>query len=116
MVAAARPGASPPQGKYMAGPLAVAYTAPIFNPGGIVRRIELPLPVLFAWMALTVVLMVQGTRMAATRQETVEPARIVELRAGGDLELPASTVHLLYFDPAPLAGRVALYQQLPERR
>lgn len=77
-------------------------------------RIEVPLPLLFAGMALIVVLMVQGTRLAADRQSEREPGRVTQLQPGEMLDLAAGAREFLYSDPGP--GRLAVYQELPERR
>lgn len=76
-------------------------------------RIELPLPILFAWMVLTLVLMGQGIRLAADRQEGFEPSRPAVLRTDGELEVDADTREIVFLEP--LTDRLAVYQQLPER-
>jgi hypothetical protein len=79
-----------------------------------VSRIELPAPILFAWLVLTLVLMGQGIRLARQDQVTLEPQRPVVLAEGGQVELPGSFGPLLYEGSRP--GRLALYEVLPERR
>jgi hypothetical protein len=79
-----------------------------------VKRIDLPTPIFFAWLVLTVVLMVQGMRLAQDRQETLEPFRPLVLAEGASVEFPAGEGWILH--PAGRPGRVAVYQVLPERR
>lgn len=77
------------------------------------KRIDLPAPIVFAWMALTVVLMAQGLRLASERQSAVEPHRPAVLRPGGEVEVRAGSGPILYLDETP--GRLALYEVLPAR-
>jgi hypothetical protein len=87
-----------------------------------VKRIDLPAPIFFAWLVLTVVLMVQGTRLAQDRQETLEPRRVAVLaedpetapEGGHALSLHPGQGFLVHRGDPP--GRLALYQVLPERR
>lgn len=86
------------------------------------KRIDLPAPVFFAWLVLTVVLMVQGVRLAEDRQTGLEPRRLPVLAdvSGGSvdgshpLSLHAGHGFIAYTGERP--GRLALYQVLPERR
>ena len=98
----------------MAAPLTLTYTPPVPNPGVRVSRIELPVPILFAWMILTLVLMGQGYRLASDRQEGFEPSRPATLQAGTPLDVDADTREIVFLDPR--ADRLAIYQELPERR
>jgi hypothetical protein len=79
-----------------------------------VSRIELPAPIFYAWLVLTLVLMGQGIRLARQNQEDVEPHRPVVLAEGGQIELPEAFGPVLYEGSRP--GRLALYEVLPERR
>jgi len=79
-----------------------------------VPRIQLPAPILLAWLVLTVVLMGQGLRLAKDRQGSLEPQRPEFLVEGGQTEIPKGDVPLLYLADRP--GQLALYQVLPERR
>lgn len=76
-------------------------------------RIEIPLPILFAWMVLTLVLMGQGMRLAADRQSEREPVRVSSIETGAVNSVLAGTRELVFPKPGP--GRLALYQVLPER-
>ena len=86
------------------------------------KRIDLPAPVFFAWLVLTVVLMVQGMRLAQDRQSELEPRRLPVLAdVSGEspepehpLSLHAGHGFIAYTGERP--GRLALYQVLPERR
>ena len=98
----------------MAPTPALAYTAPVPNPGACVSRIELPAPILFAWMVLTLVLMGQGLRLASERQQGFEPSRPATLETGVRLDVAAGTGDVAYLDPP--TDRLAIYQELPERR
>jgi hypothetical protein len=91
----------------------VTYTAAVPNPGVPVSRIELPLPILFAWMILTLILMGQGIRLASDRQEGFEPSRPAVLQVGRELEVDANTRQIVFPDPPGV--RLAIYQELPER-
>jgi hypothetical protein len=79
-----------------------------------VTRIDLPAPIFFAWIVLTLVLMGQGMRLAADRQTEREPSRLTVLLADEVLELDADTREVLY--DGERAGRLAIFQELPERR
>jgi hypothetical protein len=79
-----------------------------------VKRIDLPAPIFFAWLVLTVVLMVQGMRLAQDRQETLEPFRPLVLGEGAAVEFRAQEGWILH--EAGRRGRLAVYQVLPERR
>lgn len=86
------------------------------------KRIDLPAPVFFAWLVLTVVLMVQGMRLAQDRQSGLEPQRLPVLAdvtgspsaSDHPLSLHAGHGFVAYTGERP--GRLALYQVLPERR
>jgi hypothetical protein len=86
------------------------------------KRIDLPAPVFFAWLVLTVVLMVQGMRLAQDRQSDLEPRRLPVLvdasgeapETGHPLSLHAGHGFIAY--TGERSGRLALYQVLPERR
>ena len=78
------------------------------------KRIDLPAPLFFAWMVLTLVLMVQGLRLAADRQAGHEPVRPAVLGPGEDLEIEPDRSRLLFVDDAPHA--LAVYEELPQRR
>jgi hypothetical protein len=87
-----------------------------------VKRIDLPAPIFFAWLVLTVVLMVQGMRLAQERQESIEPMRVgvlpeepgIELEQDHSVSLHSGHGFVVYGAERP--GRLALYQILPERR
>ena len=98
----------------MAAAPALTYTAPDPNPGACVSRIELPVPILFAWMVLTLTLMGQGLKLAADRQEGFEPSRPATLQTGALLEVDAGAREIVFLNPP--AERLAIYQELPERR
>ena len=82
--------------------------------GAIVSRIELPTPILFAWIVLTLVLMGQGMRLAADRQAEREPARPPVLLEGASLEVAPSEGAIVFRDSSD--ARLAVFQELPERR
>ena len=77
-------------------------------------RIDLPAPIFFAWIVLTLVLMGQGMRLAADRQAEREPSRIIVLTDDGTVDLGAETREILY--TGEYEGRLAIFQELPERR
>ncbi len=97
----------------MAATRTLTYTPPIPNPGARVSRIELPVPILFAWMILTLILMGQGLRLAADRQEGFEPSRPATLQPGTLLEVDADARQIVFLNPT--TDRLAIYQELPER-
>lgn len=78
------------------------------------KRIDLPAPIFFAWLVLTVVLMVQGMRLAQDRQESLEPHRPAALADGEQVEIRPGQEFVVY--EGGRAGRLALYEVLPERR
>ena len=98
----------------MAAAPTLTYTAPVPNPGVRVSRIELPLPILFAWMILTLILMGQGLRLASDRQDSFEPSRPTTLQSGVPLDVDPDIREIVFVDPP--ADRLAIYQELPQRR
>ncbi len=97
----------------MAASPTLTYTAPVPNPGVRVSRIELPVPILFAWMILTLILMGQGLRLASDRQAGFEPSRPPTLQTDALLDVAADTREIVFLDPP--TERLAIYQELPER-
>jgi hypothetical protein len=79
-----------------------------------VSRIELPAPIFFAWIVLTLVLMGQGMRLAADRQAETEPVRPRVLIEGASLEVSASVGSIVFRGAE--GSRLAVFQELPERR